>query len=333
MPTFRILLLLAVVAGLAACAEKRPDLAPAPLLYKSDKFPYQATYDLNRWRILAPSEREIVMAQADLVLANAKADHFMSVMVERSNASLAEMRTRTLIALQQRGPDLKVVAQNPVTVAGAPALNLQIEATLRERPLAFSVVFLQYGGFAYTISYWSGTETFPDRVQDFEDFVRGFRPRAPQQRNRVEGHIAYPSPKAGYIITLPAPEWKTSREKLSPDADQQFQTDTALAYVMVIHERLPIALDSLVERGVARMRQASQGGFKAVSQETLSVDGTPARVVYGETMVQSTKFQYAILFAVNNGIAYQMAAWAPAELFQERYKAQFLDIFRAVQFL
>jgi hypothetical protein len=332
MPAMRFLFIFLAAIAIGACGEKRPDLQPAPVLYRSDQFPFEVSYDLNRWRILAPNEREIVMAQADLLLANSTATHFISIMAERSNATLAEMRTRALIALQQKGPDLKVLAQNPVTVAGAPALNIQLQATIREKPLAFSLLFLQYGGVAYTISYWSAGDTFLERTSDFEDFVHSFRPRSLRQV-RPAGLIAYPSPSAGYILTLPTPEWRQSTEKLSADAEQQFQTHTALAYLMVIHERLPIALETLRQRGIGRMQQSSQGAFRPTATEDLVIDGVDAKVVFGETQVQGTKFQYAILFAVHQGHAYQMAAWAPEDLFRERYREQFMEIFRTLQFI
>lgn len=323
---------LALLFALAACTAKKPDLAPAAVTYKSDNFPYEVSYDLNRWRILPTSERELVMTQADLVLASAAADQFLSVSAERSPATLAEMRTRALIALQQRGPDLKVRAQNPVTVAGVPALALQLEATVNQTQLAFELVFVQYGGHAYQLAYWAAPKKFLERTGDFRDFVASFRPRMPQLTG-VSGNVAYPSPQAGYILTLPAPEWRASRERLSPDADQQFETHTALAYVMVISERLTMTLDALADRGIDRLRKSSGGRFKVLQSQPLSVDGESARVVFGEASVEGTVFHYAILFVVHEGRVYQVAGWAPADLFRERYREQFLDIFRSLQFL
>jgi hypothetical protein len=332
MRSLRLRLFAVLLLALAACTGKKPDLAPAGVTFKSDAYPYEISYDLNRWRILAPSEREIIMTQADLVIASAGADHFLSVTAEHSPASLAEMRTRALIALQQRGPDLKVRFQSPVTVAGVPGLTVQVEATINQTPLAFSLVFVQYGGYAYQLAYWSGPKTFLDREADFRDFVASFHPRMVQS-TAAAGEVAYPSPQAGYIITLPAPEWHVSRERLSPDADQQFETRTSLAYVMVVSERLTMTLDALAERGVSRLRQSSNGRFKPTDSQPLSVDGEPARVVYGEATVEGTKFQYAILFVVHGGRVYQVAGWAPADLFRERYREQLLDMFRGLQFI
>lgn len=324
--------LLGAAAGLAACAKDAPIYAPAPVTFRSEHFPYAVAYDLNRWRILATAERDIVMAQSDMLLSGPEAVHFIGVTVERSSASTAELKTRALIALQQKGPDLKVVAQNPITVAGAPALQVQLQATIRESRLAFELVFVQYGGYAYQLAYWAAADRFLDREPDFRDFVSSFQPRSPLTK-AATANVAYPSPQAGYIITLPAPEWRQSAERLSNDADQQFETHTSLSYLMIIAERLPISVGSLAERGVARLRQSSQGRFKVTETEDVTVDGMPAKIVFGETSLEGTLYKHAILFVVREGRAYQVAAWAPADLFQERYRKQFVEIFLSLQFL
>lgn len=319
-------------APFAGCAKDVPVYAPAPVTFRSENFPYSVSYDLNRWRILAMAERDIVMAQADLLISGPDAVHFIGVTVERSNASNAELKTRALIALQQKGPDLKVLAQNPVTVAGAPGLQVQLQTTIREQPLGFELVFVQYGGYAYQLAYWAGADRFTEREPDFRDFVSSFQPRSPMTK-AATANVAYPSPQAGYIITLPAPEWKLSAEPLSNDADQQFETHTGLSYMMVIAERLPISVASLAERGVARLRQSSQGRFKVTGHEDVTLDGVPGRIVYGETNVEGSLYKHAILFVAHGGRAYQIAAWAPADLFQERYRKQFVEIFLTLQFL
>lgn len=327
-----MLWLLVAAAGLAACAKDAVIYAPAPVNYKSDNFPYLVSYDLNRWRILASAERDIVMAQSDLLLSSPEAVHFIGVTVERSGASTAELKTRALIGLQQKGPDLKVLAQNPVTVAGAPALQVQLQATIRDNQLGFELVFVQYGGYAYQLAYWAAADRFNEREADFRDFVSSFQPRSPVSKTTT-ANVAYPSPQNGYIITLPAPEWRQSPERLSNDADLQFETHTSLSYVMIIAERLPISLESLAERGVARIRQSSQGRFKVTAREDVTVDGVPAKIIYGETSIEGTLYKHAILFVSHGGRAYQVAAWAPADLFQERYRKQFLEIFLTLQFL
>lgn len=327
---------LAVAAALqaGACHDRRPDLDPAMLTFKSDKFPYALAYDLNRWRIMAPAERQMVMIQADVVFADAPGSHFISVTVEPSTASLAEMRTQALIALQQKGPDLRVSSQTPVTVAGAPALSVRLEATFRELPLAYQLVFIQYGGYAYQIAHWSGVGKLADRQADFDRVVASFKPAAVAPPAPEAVHpVAYPSPSWGYIITLPDPEWRPSAGKLSAESDQQFQTAAGLAFVMVVAERLSIDVDQLSQRGIARLVESSHGRFRKGASSELAVDGVPARVVMGDTVVEGTRVRYAVLFASRGGIAYQVAAWAPEDLFVSRYETQFLAMFRSMQFL
>jgi hypothetical protein len=330
----RSFLFLAFIVLIGGCSKNKvKPLEPAPVQYKSDDFPYTVSYDLNRWRILPPSDRQMVMAQADVVFTDGLAEHFLAVSVERSGATVSELRTRALIALQQKGPDLQVLSQGPVTVANSPALQVQLQATIRDVPLAFRLVFLQYGGNAYQLAYWSSVEKYMDRVEEFDDFLRSFQPHSTSAGKPVIRQIAYPSPKRGYIITLPYPEWRQSIDKLSDDADQQFQTETGLTYMMVIAEPLATGLDNLSEKGLARLREASRNRFHELSRRDQVIDDVPTRIVFGRTDVEGNTFDYAILFAVHNGFAYQVAAWAPKDLFSERYQTQFVEIFKNIQFL
>ncbi len=325
---------LLVLFASAGCAHRGvvPEAVPAPIQYRSEYFPYVAGYDLNRWRILSPAERQVVLAQGDLVLADAQAAHFIGVLAEPSTASIAEIRTAALLSLQQEGPDLKVLSQTPVTVSSVPGTLVTLRVTVRGTLLQYRIAFLQYAGFAWRIAYWSREEVFDERAPDYAQFLADFRLRqaAPPKADYA---IAYPSPKWGYIVTLPYPEWAPGDERIVRDAEQEFHARSNLAYFTIIPERIALPLAELERRAVARIVESSGGRFHPTESRAVQIDGHAGKLVTGRADIDGVRYEYMLLFVVRGGTAYQFAAWAPDEIFRERYRAQFTAALEGIQFL
>lgn len=328
--------LVSAIAALLFCsacasAKPTPDLPPALVTYRSERFPYTLTYDLNRWRILDKSEKQFLMPNADLLLADAPAQHFVAVLAEPSHLSASEMRTRVLLELQRRGPDLRVLSEQPVTVAGAPALQLRLRMSARGEDNLFDLIFLQYGGIAYQLVYQSKALVYDERAEDFRNLARSFKPQS-RSSTRPVRDVAYPSIEGRYIITLPEPEWQPG-ERTVEDAERQFATENGLAFLAVIIDPMEVSLEHAVQMGINRLNEASHGGFEVFEQRDLTVDDIAARVVFGLTTIEGNRFAYAILFAVHSGRVYQFAGWAPEDLFRDRYQRQFLDVFASLEFV
>ncbi len=322
---------------MGACAHGRPaneTLPVASVTYRSATGNFMLAYDLNRWRILRREERQVIMDQADVVFTDAAARHFMSVSTVQAERTLGELRTRALLALQQKGPDLKVLAQKPITVATVPGVRVSLRVTVRGLPLRYEIAFLQYGGRAYEVAYWSDAEKFDERAGDFDDLLQSFQLLRVAEARPVEPTwVAYPSPTRGYIVSLPAPGWKLSRESVVADADRQFETDSRLGYLAVIPEDFTGTLEQLSEGGVERLRRASGGALRVIASREVTVDGVRAVIVDAEVMASGHPFRYALLFAVKDGRAWQVAGWAPAELFKAEIGEQVREVFERLSFL
>lgn len=332
-----LFVILAAGIGLSACSAREivPDVPPAPVTHRSDKFPYTVDYDLNRWRMLKDEERQAVMPQADMLLANARASHFIGVIAESAYATLVEMRTRALVSLQTRGPDMRVLSQDSIEVAGVPALRVRVSITMSERPLLYEIVFLQHGDVAYQFSYWTDAPRFEERLGDFRYVVESFSPRGPASSSRARRvqWVSFPEPRWRYMVVVPQPGWSVNRNPVVDGASHEFRSSTNLAFLAVIPEAFIGTSYDLEEAGLQRLHKAAGGQFEVIRRDDVYVDGHPARRVEAATTVEGHRFRYLILYVVRGPNAYQVVGWAPEKLFEEQVREQLMTVFDRFEFL
>ena len=333
-----LLLLLIMAVSLTGCSAREvvPDVPPAPVTHNSNQFPYSIDYDLNRWRMLKDEERQTVMSRADILLANSRASHFIGIVVEEARASLVEMRTRALVSLQTQGPDMQVLSQDSVEVAGVPALRVRVSITMGNQPLLYELVFLQYGELAYQFSYWTEAPQFEKRLGDFRFVVESFSPRGPARSERAQREsewVSFPQPAWRYMIAVPRPAWGINRQPVVEGASHEFRTSSRLAFLSVIPERFIGTSYDLEEAGLQRLHRAAQGQFEVLHREDVMVEGHPGRRVEAATEVEGHRFRYLLLYVVRGQFAYQVVGWAPEKLFEEQVRQELLQIFDRFEFL
>jgi hypothetical protein len=327
-----LVLILALLASACAHRQVTEELPSAEVTFRSEALPYAITYDLNRWRILAPHEQQALLADSDFVLSDGQGQFFMSIIGEFSTATVTELRTTALVGLQQRGPDLRVLHQSPVTIAGEKGILVRLGITMRDTPLMYEIAFLQKDGVAYQFIYWAGQERFHERAGDFRALLKSFAPVRTVARQKAF-NVAYPSPGWGYMINLPYPEWRASTDRSIGEADLEFRARTNMAWVTVIPQHLNVTLPQMEQMVIEGLRQSTRGRFALLRSEAFQIDGRPARIIEGEADGENGKFRYLVAFIIRNGTAFQIAGWAPAALFEERYREQFEAIFAGMEFL
>ena len=126
------------------------------------------------------------------------------------------------------------------------------------------------------------------------------------------------SQQAPYQLTLPSGWRMVEPGPINPFADLVARHDDEGLWLMVIPQNYAVArpgLAALADFKEARLAAAQEsiGGWRLVRQGTGRLDGKLAFWVMGQGRHQRLEVTYGLTFALHQGRAYQIVAWAPLQ--------------------
>lgn len=195
----RILVILAVLFGLAACKEEAQPKVDPPLEFESQKAPYAITLS-PKW---SREDPKTLNTHADFAASfggNVYVIVIPQALPQFPNVeppdSLA-LKRASMSVMESQVDGLSVERQGPVKVDGQLAQSVLAKGTVEKQPVKYATTYVTYQGWGFQIVGWGPAESASLVISQADEFLQGWKFRPAEKRNPDAGPDIESQPDAG----------------------------------------------------------------------------------------------------------------------------------------